>query len=123
MQTCYEKVKHLDPCDEAVDWMGDRTSKQVWDEAPSSCWLLWWTEKCAGQEGWVTKREYLTFCKEILEKLSSTIPSTISVDNYNTRASYINKPGKAHMILDGLTEEQQNKYLPLVRRRLRPSYL
>jgi hypothetical protein len=34
-------VRHK-ACAEALEWLGDRTPQQAWDECPDPRWMLWW---------------------------------------------------------------------------------
>ena len=40
-----EKLKEMNACQEAIDWVGNRTLKQAWDECERGDWMLWFASK------------------------------------------------------------------------------
>jgi hypothetical protein len=37
-----DSLKALEVCPKAVDWVGDRTARQAWDECERADWMLWY---------------------------------------------------------------------------------
>ncbi len=44
-QTVRKHLESLGACAEAMQWIGDRTSAQAWNECERADWLLWWAAK------------------------------------------------------------------------------
>jgi len=43
-----EILADLHPCQEAMDWIGNRTLRQVWDDCERGAWLFWWAARAPG---------------------------------------------------------------------------
>ena len=46
--TLREKLIAMEACEEAIEWVGDRTLAQAWAECRESTWMFWWLGRCAG---------------------------------------------------------------------------
>ena len=40
-----DKLVKLDACDPAIEWVGDRTAGQAWNECRRAGWMLWYLDK------------------------------------------------------------------------------
>jgi hypothetical protein len=40
-----DSLKALNACRKAVDWVGERTARQAWDECERGDWMLWYATK------------------------------------------------------------------------------
>jgi hypothetical protein len=45
MNKFQDSLKALKACRRAVDWVGDRTASQAWDECERGDWMLWYAIK------------------------------------------------------------------------------
>ena len=43
-------LSDLGASSEAMNWAGDRTAQQAWDDCERADWLMWWLAKAAGTE-------------------------------------------------------------------------
>lgn len=50
--TFAEELEQLGPCPEAVDWIGDKTLRESWDDCDNLVWMLWVLGKTAGWVDW-----------------------------------------------------------------------
>lgn len=41
MRTARDKLRAMDACPSALNWIGERTIQQAWDECERSDWMLW----------------------------------------------------------------------------------
>jgi hypothetical protein len=46
MGTLKEKLSSLGACQEALDWVGDRSAARAWRECPNGQWMMWLIQKC-----------------------------------------------------------------------------
>jgi len=54
-------------CDESVEWIGDRSFKQAFDECESTSWMFWLLGKMEGQPGWLTRQQIVLLACDCAE--------------------------------------------------------
>ena len=56
-ETGADKLRALNACAEAVEWIGERTPARAWADCERGDWLLWICGKMLGKPGWPTRQE------------------------------------------------------------------
>jgi len=51
-----QQLIEMKACQEAIDWVGERTIQQAWKDCHRGDWMLWLLEKV---EGWVDEKEIM----------------------------------------------------------------
>jgi len=49
MKTFKDKLEEMNACPEAIDWVGDKTLKQAWDQCERGDWMMWLAKRCAAR--------------------------------------------------------------------------
>ena len=63
MSTFKRRLQSYGACEEAVDWVGERTQHEAWAECERADWMLWLLFTRAGEPGWPTiQTAYLCAC-------------------------------------------------------------
>ena len=52
-------------CDDALEWIGNRTFQESWDECPRPDWMLWLCGRMVGQPGWPTRQQIVLVACDI----------------------------------------------------------
>ena len=63
MSTFKRRLQSYGACEDAVEWVGERTLAQAWAECERADWMLWLLFQRSGQRGWPTiQTAYLCAC-------------------------------------------------------------
>ena len=54
--TFKQRLIEMHACQDAVNWVEDRTIKQAWDDCYRGDWMLWLLEEMKGEEGWLDEK-------------------------------------------------------------------
>ena len=52
-------------CDDVLEWIGNRTFQESWDECPRPDWMLWLCGRMVGQPGWPTRQQIVLVACDI----------------------------------------------------------
>ena len=52
-------LKQIHACNEAIDWVGERTLAEAWAECERADWMLWLIGNMIGKPGWPTHQEFV----------------------------------------------------------------
>ena len=52
-------------CQDSLEWIGDRTFQQAWDECDRPDWLLWLCDRMADRPGWPTRQQIVLIACDI----------------------------------------------------------
>ena len=50
-------LQKLGACEDAIEWVGDRTPTQTWRDCKRGDWMMWILAKHVDQKGWATRDE------------------------------------------------------------------
>ena len=49
----------MNACQEAIDWVENRTIKEAWTDCHRGDWMLWFLEEMKEKEGWLDEKEIM----------------------------------------------------------------
>ena len=74
--TFQEKLKKLKACSDAVEWVGNRTAKQAWNECQRGDWMLWLIGNSNPKNTLALRRKIVLCACDIAETSLKYIPKT-----------------------------------------------
>jgi len=57
--TFKQQLIEMDACQDAIDWIKDRTIQQAWNDCHCGDWMLWLLEQMKEKEGWLDEKEIM----------------------------------------------------------------
>ena len=54
-----QQLIEMDACQDAIDWVEDRTVQQAWKDCQRGDWMLWLLEQMEEVEGWADEKEIM----------------------------------------------------------------
>jgi len=54
-----QQLIKLNVCQDAIDWVEDRTIQQAWNDCRRGNWMLWLLEEMKEEEGWLDEKEIM----------------------------------------------------------------
>jgi len=54
-----QQLIEMDACQEAIDWVENRTIKEAWTDCQRGDWMLWLLEQMEGEKGWLDEKKIM----------------------------------------------------------------